>query len=139
MADECQDVSTQEELSSDFYWIVNGCPEEHFMTILHVKSADACTITKGITFIHQMLTTSTKQLAHTHKRRILTVENWCVKDIMGLQLSLDAVVEFNERYELMMLMHSISIVLATSYNSPLFQTTNHVMSVRRMFGTVVSL
>ena len=47
--DECQDVSTQEELSICFRWIVNGCPEEHFMTILHVKSADADIITKAIT------------------------------------------------------------------------------------------
>ena len=26
LADECQDVSTQEELSTCFRWIVNGCP-----------------------------------------------------------------------------------------------------------------
>ena len=49
LADECQDVSTQEELSISFRWIVNGCPEEHFMIILHVKSTDADAITKVIT------------------------------------------------------------------------------------------
>ena len=49
LADECHDVSTQEELSICFHWIVNGCPEEHFMIILHVKSTDADTITKAIT------------------------------------------------------------------------------------------
>ena len=49
LADECQDISTQEEISICFRWIVNGCPEEHFMTILHVKSTDADTITKAIT------------------------------------------------------------------------------------------
>ena len=49
LADECQDISTQEELSIHFRWIVNGCPKEHFMTILHVKSTDADTITKAIT------------------------------------------------------------------------------------------
>ena len=49
LANECQDVSTQEEFSIYFRWIVNGCPEEHFMTILHVKSTDADTITKAIT------------------------------------------------------------------------------------------
>ena len=49
LADECQDVSTQEDLSIYFHWIVNGCPEEHFMTILHVKSTCADTITKAIT------------------------------------------------------------------------------------------
>ena len=49
LADEYQDVSIQEELSICFRWIVNGCPEEHFMTILHVKSTDTDTITKAIT------------------------------------------------------------------------------------------
>ena len=49
LADECQDVSTQEELFICFLWIVNGCIEEHFMTILHVKSAGADTITKVLT------------------------------------------------------------------------------------------
>ena len=51
--DECQDVSTQEELFICFRWIVNECPEEHFMTILHVKSTDADTITKAITLYLQ--------------------------------------------------------------------------------------
>ena len=49
LADECQDVSTQGGLSICLRWIVNGCHEEHFMTILHVKSTDAVTITKAIT------------------------------------------------------------------------------------------
>ena len=30
LADECQDICTQEELSICCRWIVNGCPEEHF-------------------------------------------------------------------------------------------------------------
>lgn len=46
LADECQDISTQEELSICFRWIVKGRPEEHFLTVLHIKSADAATITK---------------------------------------------------------------------------------------------
>ena len=41
LADECQDVSTKEELSICFRWLVDGCPEEHFMTIVRLKSADA--------------------------------------------------------------------------------------------------
>ena len=45
LADECEDISTQEELSICCRWIVNGKPEEHFMTILHVLACDAKTIT----------------------------------------------------------------------------------------------
>ena len=30
-------------------WIVNGCPEEHFLTVLHVKSTDAEAITDTLT------------------------------------------------------------------------------------------
>ena len=39
LADECQDVSTQEELSICCRWVVNGHSEEHFMTILHSQVA----------------------------------------------------------------------------------------------------
>ena len=49
MADECQDIGTQEELSICCRWLVNGCPEEHFLTILHVKSTNAAAITDAIT------------------------------------------------------------------------------------------
>ena len=48
MADECKDISTQEELSICCRWLVNGCPEEHFLTVLHVKSTDAKEITHNI-------------------------------------------------------------------------------------------
>ena len=49
MADECHDISTQEELSVYCRWVVNGHAEEHFMTILHIKSLDAEAITAAIT------------------------------------------------------------------------------------------
>ena len=49
MADECKDISTQEELSICCRWLVNGCPEEHFLTVLHVKSTDAKEITHALT------------------------------------------------------------------------------------------
>ena len=49
LTDECQDISTQEELSICCLWLVNGCIEEHFLTILHVKSTDAATITDALT------------------------------------------------------------------------------------------
>ena len=49
LADECQDISYQEELSICFRWLVNGCPEEHYLTTLHVKSTNARAITAAIT------------------------------------------------------------------------------------------
>ena len=49
LADECQDITTQEELSICCRWLVNGCPEEHFLTVLHVKSTDAETISAALT------------------------------------------------------------------------------------------
>ena len=49
LADECQDISTQEELSICCRWIVDGYPEEHFLDILHVKDVDAASITQALT------------------------------------------------------------------------------------------
>ena len=46
LADECQDISIQEELSICGWWLVNGKPEGHFLTVLHVHSTDASSITK---------------------------------------------------------------------------------------------
>ena len=48
LADECQDISTQEELSICGRWLVNGKPEEHFLTILHVRSTDASPIAEAL-------------------------------------------------------------------------------------------
>lgn len=48
IADECQGICTLEELSICYRWIVNGCPEEHFLTVLHVESIDAVTIAEAI-------------------------------------------------------------------------------------------
>ncbi|KAI6654447.1 Zinc finger MYM-type protein 1-like [Oopsacas minuta] len=49
LADECQDISTQEELSICCGWIVDGYPEEHFVDILHIKDVDAASITQALT------------------------------------------------------------------------------------------
>ncbi|KAI6649994.1 52 kDa repressor of the inhibitor of the protein kinase-like [Oopsacas minuta] len=49
LADECQDISTQEELSICCRWIVDGYREEHFVDILHVKDVDAASITQALT------------------------------------------------------------------------------------------
>ena len=54
LAGECQDISTQEELPICGRWLVNGKPEEHFLTILHVRSTDACTIAEALrSFLQQ--------------------------------------------------------------------------------------
>ena len=44
LANECQDTNTQEELSICVRWLVNGKPEEHFVTVFYVHSTDASTI-----------------------------------------------------------------------------------------------
>ena len=36
LADECEDISTQEELSICCRWLVTGASEEHFLTTLHI-------------------------------------------------------------------------------------------------------
>ena len=48
LADECEDVSTQEELSICCRWLVNGQAEEHFLAILHIPSCDAATIAEAL-------------------------------------------------------------------------------------------
>ena len=48
LADECQDISTQEELSICDIRLVNGKPEKHFLTVLHVRSTDAGTIAQAL-------------------------------------------------------------------------------------------
>lgn len=49
LADECEDVSTQEELSICCRWLVDGKPEEHFLSVLHIKALDAGTIAEALT------------------------------------------------------------------------------------------
>lgn len=53
LADECQDISPQEELSICCRWIVDGYPEEHFLDILYVKDVDAASITQSLTSIDE--------------------------------------------------------------------------------------
>ena len=48
LADECQDITSAEELSICGRWLVNGKPEEHFLTILHISAQDATTISGEI-------------------------------------------------------------------------------------------
>lgn len=49
LANECEDISSQEELAICHWWIVNCLPEKHFLAILHVKVLDAKTITGTLT------------------------------------------------------------------------------------------
>ena len=91
MADECEDISSQEELSICFRWLVNGSPEDHFLTILHIKAMDAESITNSLTsFISQ------KSLDYTG--------NWWVKGMTEQQLSLAAKMVSKEGLECMQLM-----------------------------------
>ena len=54
LADECQDISTQEELSICGRWSVNGKPEKNFLAVLHVCSTDAGTIAEALqSFLQQ--------------------------------------------------------------------------------------
>lgn len=48
LADECEDVGTQEELSICCQWIVYGQPEERFVTILHLLACDAETVAEAL-------------------------------------------------------------------------------------------
>ena len=48
LADECVDITTTEELSICCRWIVNGKPEEQFLTVLHICARDAATISDAI-------------------------------------------------------------------------------------------
>ena len=48
LADECEDITPAEELSICGRWVVNGKPEEHFLTVLHISAQDAETISGEI-------------------------------------------------------------------------------------------
>ena len=48
LADECQDINSQEELSICGRWLVNGKTEKHFLMLLHVRSTAAGTITEAL-------------------------------------------------------------------------------------------
>jgi len=49
LADECNDISTIEELSVVIRWVENGLPVEHFIELVPSRKADACTIYETLT------------------------------------------------------------------------------------------
>ena len=53
LEDDCQVISTQEELSICGRWLANGKPEEHFSTVLHVRSTDVGPITEALQSLQQ--------------------------------------------------------------------------------------
>ena len=54
LADECQDISTQEELSICGRWLIIGKPVEHFLMVLFFRSTDASSIAGALqSFIQQ--------------------------------------------------------------------------------------
>ena len=48
LADECEDISSKEELTICFRWLKNDKPEEHFVSMLHIKVLDAATISDAL-------------------------------------------------------------------------------------------
>ena len=125
LADECQDVSTQEELSICFRWIVNGCPEEHFMTILHIKSTDADTITKAIT--------SYLQEKNLNCRKLVGQGYDGAAKLSGFRSAVQRRIRTHAAH---------AFYIHCSYHQLQFasiQAENSVLSVKRMFGTMVSL
>ena len=115
MADQCQDISSQEELSICFQWLIDGCPEEHYLTTLHVKSTDAEIITAAIT-------------AYISEKNL---DYLLGKDTMEHQLSQEANLEFKEESVFMQNMLFTSTVLATSCNWPLFKQQSVLTPLRR--------
>ena len=54
LADECEDIITQEELSICGRLLVNRKPEKHFLTLLHICSTDVGTIAEALqSFLQQ--------------------------------------------------------------------------------------
>ena len=123
--DECQDVSTQEELSICFRWIVNGCPEEHFMTILHVKSTDADTITKAIT--------SYLQEKNLNCRKLLGQGYDGAATFSGCRSGVQRRIRTHAALALYIHCSCHQLQIAS------IQAANSVLSIKRMFGTMVSL
>ena len=66
MADECQDISSHEELSICFRWIVNGRSEEHFLDILHIKATDATITNTLLSFTNTLLSFTNTLLSFTN-------------------------------------------------------------------------
>ena len=48
LAEECHDISNQDELSICGKWLVIGKPVEHVLTVLLVRSTDACTTAEAL-------------------------------------------------------------------------------------------
>ena len=102
LADECQDISTQEELSIYCKWSIIGKPVEHFLMVLVVWSPDSSTLIGALlTFLQQ------KQL----DLRKLTVQGYD-----GAVHLLGREVEFIREFRPTLLMQSTSTVLVTGYS-----------------------
>ena len=107
LGDECQDISSKEELSICCKWLVNGCPEEHYMTTLHVKSTDATSIADTLTSFISDTVSTTRSLLD----KGMTVQ----------QLFLVSILEFKGAFGYTQHKLFTSTALATGCNLPLFK------------------
>ena len=120
LADECQDISTQEELSICCRWIVDGYPEEHFLDILHVKDIGAAAITQALTFFmeekNQQLvrqgyggaptfsgcTNGVQRRIRTHLAHALCIHCACHRIQLASNLDADSITVINKMFGTMM-------------------------------------
>ena len=75
LADECVDISTTEQLSICCRWLVNGKPEEHFLTVLHITALDAATISDSMQDI-------LAEMEKSHTYEGIFPETWKLLNIM---------------------------------------------------------
>ena len=99
LADECQNISTQEELSICGRCLVNGKPEEHFLTVLCVRSKDAGTIAEALqSFLQQKQVDIRKLIGQRYD---------------GTATFAGRISEVHKRIQTSLLMQSTSTVLVT--------------------------
>ena len=101
LADECEDITTAEELSICCRWIVNGRPEEHFRTVLHISALDAATILQAICSFLESKNLDYHKLA---------------KGMMVQPPLLESTMEFKRGFEPALPMPSTFIVRAIDFN-----------------------
>ena len=118
-------ICAQEELSICCRWIVNGCPEEHFLTVLHVKSTDSEAITDTLTsFI------SEKNLDY---RKLVGQGYDGAATFSGNRTGVQARMKVHAAHTLYIYCSCHRLQLAS------IQATDDVGTVRRMFGTMTNL
>ncbi len=125
LADECQDICTQEELSICCRWIVNGRPEEHFLSILHVKSTNAAAITDALTtFLNEN---------NLDYRKLIGQGYDGAAAFSGKQTGVQRRMRVHAAHALYIHCSCHKLQLAS------IQAAESVVTIKRMFGTMTSL